>query len=527
MNPCQVFSKEMMLLTSVVVVLSFLVMPVIADDKTLRIASLNEIKSPAFIGDYSTGLFNHISNPPLMQMDSEGRLVGLLADRYEVSPDHTEWTFYLKPEQYWSDGKPVTPADITYSIEMYGKSVPSAGWIGETLVSTAVKDDAAVLTFNKPYTNLALEFTSYSIMPKHIWESIQDPYTHTSNGPYIGCGPFYVEKIDLNAGKLIFKQNPYWKGQKPYYEAVEISWFKNEDAAAKALEQGVMDTYWKYASSYPYAAISSLKGTGKFEMLEKPTSGMTFLGFNLKRAPMWDITFREAVGYALNYPELVQISVLGYGKAPNKGFVPPAMDGYISTQPMAYNLDKAKELLASAGYVDTDGNGIVEDANGDIVLNFLIRNAFSREAELVKEYLEKAGIGAEIRSVEDTTWFDMKDNYEYDITLTRTTPWGMLMHAGWATGYFDSRRTGQGVLHIVDDMEFLELCDKILATTNDADLKKYAAEVQNYYAENLPAIPLYWKNDVTPYNSAISGWYTNPLFGIMNEFTFTGTKPVA
>jgi peptide/nickel transport system substrate-binding protein len=56
---------------------------------------------------------------------------------------------------------------------------------------------------------------------------------------------------------------------------------------------------------------------------------------------------------------------------------------------------------------------------------------------------------------------------------------------------------------------------------------EYAKEVQKYYAENLPAIPLYWKNDITPYNKEIVGWYSNPLYGIMNEFTLTGVKPVA
>jgi len=79
-------------------------MGVIADDAILRIATTNEVKSPAFIGDYTLGLFNHLSNPPLMQMDENGKLIGLLADHYEVSPDNTEWTFVIKDNQFWSDG---------------------------------------------------------------------------------------------------------------------------------------------------------------------------------------------------------------------------------------------------------------------------------------------------------------------------------------------------------------------------------------------------------------------------------------
>ncbi len=499
-----------------------------AEEKVLRIATLNDVKSPSFVGDYTTGLFNHVSNPPLMQMDSEGRIVGLLADSYEVSDDNTRWTFTLRPEQYWSDGTPVTGEDVAYSITMYGTSVPNAGWIGETLTDTAVDGNKVTFTFNKPYTNLGLEFTSYPILPKHVWEKIEDPLNYTSEGPYVGCGPFYMDKIDINAGKIIFKKNPEWKGEAPYYDTVEVSWFKNADAAAKALESGAMDTYWKYASAYPYAAIDSLQATGKFDLLETPTSGMTFIGFNLQHELVSDPSFREAMAAAINYPELVEISTLGHGTVPNRGFVPPAMDGYTATEPMTYDVAGAKKILADAGYKDSDGNGIVEGSDGkDIILDLLIRSSFDREAELIQEYLTDAGIGVDIRSVEDNTWFELKDNLDYDITLTRTTPWGMLMHAGWATGYFDSRRTGQGVLHTVDDPDFLALCDNILSTTSHAELKRYAEDVQEYYAENLPGIPLYWKNDVTPYNKDITGWYNNPLYGIMNEYTFTGVKPVA
>lgn len=184
---------------------------VLADENILRISTINEVKSPAFIGDYTLGLFNHISNPPLMQMDQNGKLIGLLADHYEVSSDNTEWTFYIKENQFWSDGTPVTADDVAFSIQMYGNSVPNAGWIGETLKDITVDGNKVTFSFNKPYTNLDLEFTSYSILPKHIWESIENPNEYTSTGPFVGAGPFYIDNVDLNAGKIIFKKNPAGK----------------------------------------------------------------------------------------------------------------------------------------------------------------------------------------------------------------------------------------------------------------------------------------------------------------------------
>lgn len=501
--------------------------PVMGEEKVLKIATTDEIKSLAFIGDYNIDQMNQVSNPGLMQFDENGKVIGALASSFDVSSDNTVWTFTLKDNQFWSDGKPVTGEDVVFSMQLYG-TIPSSAWLKDLIKDTKIEGNKVIFTLNKPYTNLAQDFATRDILPKHIWEFVEKPAEYASEGgSYVGSGPFYIDSVDLSSAKLIFKKNPYWKGKTPYYDQVEVSWFKNEDAASKALESGAMDTYWKYSTSYPYAGIDSIRATGKFDVLEKPTSGLTFLGFNLNKEPMSDLAFRTAISKALNYPELVDISTLGHGKVPNSGFIPPAMDAYTETTQLQYNPDEAKKILTDAGYKDTDGNGIIEGKDGkDIKLDFLVRDQFSRDGNLVKDYLEKIGIKTEIHSVDQETWTALKDKFEYDITLTRTTPFGMIKEAGWATAYFESRMFGGGQLHTVSDTKFLDLCDKLLSTTDQTKIAEYAKEVQQYYAANLPGIALYWKNDVTPYNKAITGWYSNPMFGIMNEFTFTGAKPI-
>ena len=150
----------------------------------------------------------------------------------------------------------------------------------------------------------------------------------------------------------------------------------------------------------------------------------------------------------------------------------------------------------------------------------------ARLTELVEEYLRAVGIRIAVKAVEGSTWVSLKDRYAYDLVITRSSPWGMLMHASWGSGYFDSRRTGQGVMHNVDDPEFLELCDEILATTDPAELETCAHELQDYYAEELPAIPLYWNNVVTPFNREFNGWYADPLYGIYNLENFVNVHEV-
>ncbi|MDD2614285.1 MAG: ABC transporter substrate-binding protein [Methanosarcina sp.] len=498
-----------------------------AEGAALKIATPNVIKSASLIGDSNLGIYVHLSNPPLMKMDAEGHLVGQLAESYNVSENNTCWTFYLRDDLYWSDGEKVTPEDIEFSIRYYGKETPWASWINDTLESSAISDadNSVTFRFNKPYTRINLEFATYNILPAHVWKTIEKPMEYINEGPYVGCGPYFLKQIDLKAGKLIFEKNPYWKGKAPAFGNVEVHFFSNVDVATLALEKGDVDTYYKYASSYPYPNIEKLEKTENFDFLEKTHIGLAFLAPNLKKAPLSDLEFRNALSYAINYEEIIRLETLGYGEVPNRGFVPPSMEGFKETEKLEYSPEKARETLEKAGYSDSNGNRILEGKDGkDLKLEILIEPDRARVGELLKEYLEDVGLAADLRIVDEDTWFTLKDSYDYDLTVTRTTPWGMLMHASWGSGYFDSRRTGQGVMHNLDDPEFLQLCDNILATTDPEELRGYAYELQDYYAGNLPAIPLYWSRSVTPYNKHFEGWYVDPLYGIYNLDNFVNVR---
>jgi len=483
----------------------------------LKIGTPNEIKSANIFSDYYLGIFAHISNPPLMKMDEKGNLTGLTAEEFEVSEDNKIWTFIIRDNLFWSDGKKVTAEDVVFSVKYTGDHNPNARWIKDTLEKTEVLDgNRAVFHFNKPYTRLNLEFATYNIFPEHVWKNIQDPMKYLNAGLNIGFGPFIIEKIDLDAGTVIFSQNPFWAGEKPSLDGFEIHIYKNSDILSLALEKGDVDTYYKYASSYPYAGLQRLEKTGGFAFSETLNMGLVFLAFNLEKKPFSNPVFREAFSYIINYEELLKLDALGYGKKPNRGFVPPSMGGYMETQALKYDPEKALELFDKAGYT--------EDKRKDLTLSVLVRSDWNRVAELIQDYLSAVGIVSTVRSLDLNSWAAEKDNFNYDVTITRTTPWGMLMHAGWGTGYYDSRRSGRGVLHSVEDPEFLNLCDIVLGTTDKNRLSELGEEVQDYYARNLPGIPLYWNTIVIPYNKDFTGWKPDPLYGIYNLDTFVTLK---
>jgi len=497
------------------------------EETVLRIGTTNMVQSANAFGDYYLTIFTKISNLTLFRMNARGELVGQLVTGYQVSADNTTWHFEIADDLVWSDGTPLTAADVCFSMEYYARHDPQAGWLKETLVETHCRGNEATLKFNKPYNNLDLEFTSFNILPRHIWSRIEAPLQYRNTGAYVGSGPFYLAGVDLNAGVLTFKKNPYWRRQAPQVDKIEIHLYQNEDVIALALERGHIDTYYKYAGSYPYHNVGRLEKTGRFDILRQMNTGLLFLGFNVQAGYLTDINLRRALSYAIDYGEILKIDALDYGRVPGRGFVSPAMDGYVDLGPLTFDREEAARLLAAAGYVDINRDGWREDPGGKkMTLVLAARSEYSRVVELLQDYLAKVGIAVQVRLVDQTTWVSLKDRYAYDLTITRTTPWGMLMHAGWGTGYYDSRRTGAGVLHTVADPTYLALCDKLLHTTDAALKQKLAREVQEYYAANLPGLALVWPEIVTPVSRSWQGWEPDPLFGIYNVATMVNLRKV-
>lgn len=500
--------------------------PLSDEMKILRIGTPDRVQSANLFLDSHLSMLAHISNPPLMKIGQEGKLTGQLLQAVSVSSDFRSWSLTLRDDIYWSDGQKTTAEDVRFSILYTRDKHPAAGWFNEVIEEVAIDNPNTVtVRLKKPYARLDFELATHNILPEHIWSGIPDPMKYTNPGDNVGCGPFYLRSIDFQKSVLFFLKNPHWKGKDPVVDGIEVHIYSNRDALSLALEKGEVDSYTSYASSYPYSNLQKIRSTGRFDFLDYLNTGLVFLGFNIQKTPMSDLRFRNALCLAIDYGEIIKLDLLGHGQLPNRGFIPPTQEFYKETLPLAFDPLKAKQLLFQADYLDRNGNGLLEGQSGrDISLILLTTPMFARIAELVKSYLYGLGIDVQIKSVDHSTWVNIKDRYNYDLTISRTSPWGMHMHAGWATGYFDSRRTGEGALHTVSDTPFLSLCDKLLSTKEKEVLRSLAFSVQDYYAENLPAIALYWNRIVIPVSRAYSGWTADPLYGFFTIDNFLNLK---
>lgn len=495
----------------------------------LKIGTAHKVRSANLLLDPYLSLFAHISNPTLMKMDAQVRPVGQLVKKIVPSPDLKSWRLGLREDLYWSDGEKFTTADVKFSLEYMQEKYPPGGWLKQIVSSIEPSgENELTIHLEQAYGRLDFEFTTFPMLPRHIWEKIENPLRYTNPGHNIGCGPFVIEEVDLNRGLVGFGRNPYWKGPQPNLGGIEIHLYRNRDVLALALEKGEVDVFFEYASSYPYPNLRRLRDNSEFGFMEKLNMGLYFLGWNLREQPMSDLRFRKAVACAINYREILSLIALGNGQIPTRGFIPPSLPDYKVLPSLVFDRDEAQDQLEGAGYRDTDDDTVREDLQGNEMELILLvdpeRTTSARLSELIQDYLQAVGIRVAIRAVEGNAWVNLKDSYRYDIILSRSTPWGMLMYGSYATGYFDVRRTGEGVLHTVNDPAFLEICNQLLASNEPETTTRLAHTVQDYYAAYLPAIPLYWNTIVTPFNKKFSGWVLDPLYGFYHIDNFLSLK---
>jgi len=460
----------------------------------------------------------------LIRVDQSGNYVPALAESWETD-DARKWTFHLVTNATWHDGEPVTAEDVKFSLEYLPEKLGGSNW--NIIDSVEAPDDfTVIINLNSKDGNFLTNLLMLRTVPKHIFEEIDDPKKFNEPKSAIGCGPYKFLDFDRDAGLIRFQAyDNYFEG-KPAAQEIDIRMFKNQDAMMMALLKGEIDTIYIYSGGISYYYVPQLLEDDSLGYILIDNSGVpAALWMNQNKEPFGDARFREAISYAIDYEELKNLFAAGYGRTPNAGFIPEGSLNYIETRSLSRNISMAVSLLNDTGLMDVNGDGLRENAEGGSFKPQLLVKSDSdsvRLGEMLKKYLGDAGLDVEIKVTDSSGFWDIVDAKEHDMFISRTTPWGMMMEAGYATGYMDTRSNGWPML---DDPTFTELVDDLLASYSEDDTANLAATVQQYYAKELPAISLYWNDYVQPYNKKYEGYSANPIYGILSYETLYDLHP--
>ncbi len=308
-----------------------------------------------------------------------------LAESWDTSEDGLTWTYHLRPGLKWSDGQPLTSADVVYTFNriINGKYEQTnyGNYVAAITSVKATDDTTVVFTVKKP-TPVMLHLYVY-ILPEHLWKDIdQKEVRKFANEPgpdgVVGSGPYIV--TEHQKGQFLrFKANPNYYGGKPKVDEVVFRVFQNDDSLAQALKRGEID----FADDLGANVFKSLEGVDGVTTRDAAYSGFNEIAFNTGAAlddgtpigdghpALKDPKLRVALSYAVDKAALAE-RVYGGHATPGDSFIPSLYKNmHYDPGASAYTFDpqKAQQLLDEAGYTK-GSDGIRTMPNGGRKLSF-------------------------------------------------------------------------------------------------------------------------------------------------------------
>ncbi|HEY7654128.1 MAG TPA: peptide-binding protein [Methylomirabilota bacterium] len=373
-------------------------------------ASIGDIGGliPSLTSDQSSHEVGSMIYDGLVKLDKDLNTAPAMAQSWTYSRDCLELTFKLRRDVKWHDGRPFTAADVVFTYQaMINPKTPAPFKEGFLLVKDVEAPDPYTVRvrYDKPYAR-AVETWSTYILPKHLLESFATAGTlreSPQNSWPVGTGPYRFQEWKPGE-KVVLVANPDYYEGRPYLSRVVYRVIPSQATIFLELKAQGVDyvstlTGIQYARQTEYPAFRKAYHKYRF-----PGDNYTFLGFNLKDPRFADLRVRQAFAHAINKQELIDGVRLGLATEAN-GPIRPGTWAYTDkVERYPYDPEKAKALLAEAGWKDRDGDGLVEDREGKPFTLTIRTNQGNDErkkiAEIVQQRLKDIGIQADIQLIE-------------------------------------------------------------------------------------------------------------------------------
>lgn len=488
---------------------------------TFVIGTTMDIQSISRADYYYNVLTGTLTHMALVRLDENGQFQPMVAD-YSTD-DAKTWTFKIKDGLTWDDGVKVTAEDVKFTIAYINEKEKATN--GEKLEAINVIDERTVqLVYKEANVRALNDLTTLRILPKHIFETVDDYAGFTDAAAAVGCGPYKFVRFDPDAGVIEFAANENYVDSAPNIKNIIVKLFKNTDTMYMALKAEEIDMVYFYAGGVEAGVTEDLKASGNLTLsVVKDTSNPVVIVFNNDKAPVNNLAVRQAVAYAIDYDKARELFGSEYSVPSCYGFVPAGTNGYIETETLVRDLNKAAAMLSEVGAVDSNGDGIVELDGKPLEIELLIRSdkpVYARVGELLQSNLAEAGIGVTFKTVDVPTFRSITEKEHTNMAMvSRFTAFGMNMEGGLGSAYLDGRQSNNAQGQIKDEA-FGEIVDKLKSAVTMEEYAAAAKDCQEYYAVNVPAIALYWDSYVQAYNSKYDGFTTDGTFGLVNQATW-------
>lgn len=460
----------------------------------------------------------------LLLVDATGELVPWLSSRYERSSDGLTYTFELRDDVRWHDGRPLTADDVVFTFDYFAAQTLPPFVIArpQDIASVKKTDERAVaFTLDKPAVTFAEVVGSrVPIVPQHIWSSIDAAASAQDPEVLVGTGPYRLESYSSGDGAYLYGANNRFFLGRPFVKRLELRPVGDE---LNALLAGELDAGGPDVTGAAPAALAPFRDDPTFGVLEGPLDFAVALYWNQEKGgALADRRFRRACALAINRADIVDRLLGGQGEPGNPGFLPPDHPFHVDVEQYPFDRDAANRLLEDAGYVRSGGDGPRRDRAGRALRFPLLVNAdASAVVDLVVADLEAVGVELEVESADfgAATGTMTGGGYEMAITL-----YGNVSGDPNYMRTLYSSTTGQKFFHSARgyaDPELDRLADEQLVAFDDDDdddgkakRRRLLARMQEIVARDVPFLHLYYPRPFLVFRkAAFDQWSYTPNAG--------------
>jgi peptide/nickel transport system substrate-binding protein len=447
--------------------------------------------------------------------------VGSLAESWNTSEDGLTWTFNLKKGVKWHDGKDFTADDVvfTYSIPLSEDYSGARASSFEKIKSIKAIDQHTVeIVLSEPYAPF-IWTAAYGILPKHILGDVPiaelGEHEFNTKNP-IGTGPFkFVEWKEGQYVKVEANED-YFEGR-PYLDSITYKIVPDQNALLAQKAAG--DVHHIAVSSADLATAQQWESEEKVNLFTGPSLAYTYLGYNQKNELFQDKKVRQALTHAIDREAIVEAVLNGDGQLANTPGSPISWAFNKNVPVFDYDVDKAKAMLAEAGWEDTDGDGVL-DKDGK-KFSFEVKTnqgnkAREQIATIVQQQFKEVGIEAKPKIMEWSAFIGevTAPNWKYDAVIL-----------GWSLGtdpdpsdIFHSKEREEGLNFVhYSNPEMDALMDENTKILDQEERAEVIKEIQAGIAEDQPYSFLYYPNDhyATPKNlNGVVFHPSNPYYNV-------------
>ncbi|MAF30707.1 MAG: peptide-binding protein [Magnetococcales bacterium] len=439
----------------------------------------------------SHAVSGHIYNG-LLKYDKDLNLTGDLAESWNVSDDGLTMTFHLKKGVKWSDGSELTAHDVMATFKTITDPETLSPYSGDykMVQSGKVVDDYTFeASYNKPFAP-ALSSWTLKILPQKRLEAENINDSSLKSDP-LGTGPYTLTNWKRGEFVHLTARSDYFEHE-PYISQLLTRQIPDMDTQFLELKAGNLDSMGLKPLQFTRLTDTARfkKTFNKYKYL---SNGYTYMGFNLNNNLFSDKQVRQALSYAVNRQEIVDGVLYGQGLPLACPFKPGTWAYNNTIAPYPYDIQKSKQLLKNAGWVDSDGNGILDKDGQEFEFTVVTNQGNDLRkmtAELMQQAFKEVGVKMNINVQEWSTFIENTINKrQFDAFIL-----------GWSLSpepdpydIFHSSKTGEKEFNIVgfNNEEADKMMDKARGTFDQVERKKYLDRFQEILHDEQPYLFLY------------------------------------